>query len=123
MPQIGLCNDLKCDKESKQLYECHCCLHLVCFNHLIEHVEITKRDQEEFNRLSQQLSTDTTALQLIIEKKLIDIEREKKLIQLANHFLNIEICPIDQIESIVKDVNQALVTNRQRIVFYLFNLD
>jgi len=43
MPQIGLCKDLKCDNETKELYECHCCSELICFDHLTEHVEITKK--------------------------------------------------------------------------------
>ncbi|CAF4081207.1 unnamed protein product [Rotaria sordida] len=81
--QIGFCTDLTCDKEIKELYECHCCSRLICLNHLIEHAEITKQNKERLDSRRNELITVITTLKLIIEQKLFDIEREKKLIQQA----------------------------------------
>lgn len=112
MPHMGLCKDLKCDKEkTKELYECHCCSDLICFNHLMEHVEIAKKNQEKFDCLCEELRRISSSLKLIIENKLIIIEREKKLIEQANHLLNGQIYSIMNIENILQEINQAIREN------------
>jgi hypothetical protein len=102
MPQSGLCADSNCLKEMKPLYECHCCLRLICFNHLSEHVEIEKQTKEKFHLLAKELRTKTDLIQLsienrlsIIERETKCIEREKKFIEQANHLLDGQIYPIN----------------------------
>jgi len=112
MPQIGSCTDITCDKEIKHLYECHCCSRLICLNHLIEHVEITKQNKERLDRLSKDLITVSATLKLIIKRKLMDIERENKLIEQAKQLLDVRICSLDEIENIFEDINQAIALNR-----------
>ena len=112
MPQSGLCTDLTCDKEIKPLYECHCCTRLICLKHLIDHVEIAKENQERLESLSNELITVTTTLKLIIEKKLLDIEYENKLIEQSNKLLQIQIYSVDEIQNIFQQINQAIALNR-----------
>ena len=51
MPQTGYCTDLTYVKELTELYECHCCSWLICLKHLLEHVEISKREKKiQFNQ-------------------------------------------------------------------------
>jgi hypothetical protein len=118
MPQNGLCTDSNCLKEMKPLYECHCCLRLICFNHLIEHVEIEKQMKEKFHFLVKELRTKTDSIQLsienrlsIIERETKFIEREKKFIEQANHLLDGQIYPINQIEQILEEFNQLIEAN------------
>jgi len=119
MPQSGLCADSNCLKEMKPLYECHCCLRLICFNHLSEHVEIEKQTKEKFHLLAKELRTKTDLIQLsienrlsIIERETKCIEREKKFIEQANHLLDGQIYPINQIEQILEEFNQLVEANR-----------
>ena len=118
MPEIGSCTDITCDDELKELYECHCCLRLICFNHLTEHVEIEKQMKEKFHFLVKELRTKTDSIQLSIENRLSIIEREKKFIEReknfieqANHFLDGQIYPINQIEQILEEFNQLIEAN------------
>ncbi|CAF4249025.1 unnamed protein product [Rotaria sp. Silwood2] len=73
MPEIGSCTDIACNDEIKELYECHCCLRLVCLNHLIQHVEITKQNKQRLNSVRDELNTVITTLTLIVETKLLTI--------------------------------------------------
>ncbi|CAF4828594.1 unnamed protein product, partial [Rotaria sp. Silwood2] len=60
MPEIGSCTDITCDDEIKELYECHCCLRLVCFKHLAEYIEITKQNKRQLDNLRNELNTVIT---------------------------------------------------------------
>ncbi|CAF4337403.1 unnamed protein product, partial [Rotaria sp. Silwood2] len=75
------CTDITCNDEIKELYECHCCLRLVCLNHLIEHIEITKQNKRRLDSVHNELNTVITTLTLIAEKKLLTIGREQNLIE------------------------------------------
>ncbi|CAF3668035.1 unnamed protein product [Adineta steineri] len=108
MPADGLCADLTCDKEIKQLYECHCCSRLICLNHLIEHVQATQRNKERFNSLRNDLKTVVGTLKVIIEKKLLNIEREKNLIERAQKLLGVENGSIDEVQTIFEEIKQAI---------------
>ncbi|CAF1146659.1 unnamed protein product [Adineta steineri] len=108
MPADGLCADLTCDKEIKHLYECHCCSHLVCLNHLIEHVQATQRNKERFNNLRNELKPFVATFKVIIEKKLLNIEREKNLIEQAQKLLDVENGSIDEVQIIFEEIKQAI---------------
>ncbi|CAF4209545.1 unnamed protein product [Rotaria sordida] len=75
------CTDITCDNEIKELYECHCCLRLVCFYHLSKHIEIVKENKQRLNNLRNELNTVVYTLKLIIEEKLLIIEREQNLVE------------------------------------------
>jgi hypothetical protein len=111
MPQTGLCTDVTCEKEIKQLYECHCCSCLICWNHLNEHVEIAKRNKERSDNLSHELIIRTATLKLIIEKKLLVIKHEKKLIEQAEKLFDVRIYSIDEMQDIFEKINQAIAYN------------
>ncbi|CAF1249615.1 unnamed protein product [Adineta steineri] len=108
MPADGLCADLTCDKNIKHLYECHCCSSLICLNHLIEHVESTQRNKERFGSLRNELKTVVDSFKAIIEKKLLNIEREKNLIEQAQELLDLENSSIDEIQIIFEEIKQAI---------------
>ncbi|CAF1146684.1 unnamed protein product [Adineta steineri] len=108
MPADGLCADLTCDKEIKQLYECHCCSRLICLNHLIEHVQATQRSKERFNSLQNELKTIVVTFKVIIEKKLLNIEREQSLIERAQKLLDVENGSIDEVQTIFEEIKQAI---------------
>jgi hypothetical protein len=119
MPQSGFCSDSKCDKEIKRLYECHCCSHLICLNHLNEHDE-----KEELNSLIQQLRTKTDSVRSsienrlkIIERETIFIERERKFLEQANHLLDGRCYPITNIGKILEDFDQLIQSNCLRKSF------
>ncbi|CAF2376383.1 unnamed protein product [Rotaria sp. Silwood2] len=110
MPEIGSCTDVTCNEEIKDLYECHCCLRLVCLNHLIEHVEITKQNKKRLHMLGNELNTVITTLELIIEEKLVNIEREEKLIEGAKK-IDVLNSSTDEIQNILEQINQAISSN------------
>ncbi|CAF3904693.1 unnamed protein product [Rotaria sp. Silwood1] len=85
MPEKGSCTDITCDNEIKELYECHCCLRLVCFYHLSEHIEIVKENKQQLDSLRNELNTVVYTLKLIIEEKLSIIEREQNLTEQDEH--------------------------------------
>lgn len=112
MPQSGSCADPTCDNEIKDLYECHCCLRLICLNHLIEHVETVKGHKARVDGIRHELITLIKTLELIIENKLCDIERERKLIEQAKHSLELSNYSIDQMQTIFDQLNQSIASNR-----------
>ena len=103
MPEIGSCTDIECDDELKELYECHCCLKLICFKHLQEHVE---NEKTKFNNLSNMLKNISISLKLNIENKLKIIEKEKQLLERVNHLLDGQFHSIIEMENILKEINQ-----------------
>jgi hypothetical protein len=111
MPEIGSCTDITCDDELKELYECHCCLRLVCLYHLNVHVEITKQNKQRPDSLRNELNTVINTLKLIVEEKLVTIEREQYLMEQAKKFLDVPNCSIDDLENIVKQINQTISSN------------
>jgi hypothetical protein len=69
--------------------------------------------------LAKELRTKTDLIQLsienrlsIIERETKCIEREKKFIEQANHLLDGQIYPINQIEQILEEFNQLVQANR-----------
>ncbi|CAF4080345.1 unnamed protein product [Adineta steineri] len=108
MPADGLCADLTCDKETKHLYECHCCSSLICFHHLSEHIEAAQRNKERFNSLQNELKTVVDKFKVIIEKKLLNIEREKSLIEKAQQFLDAKNDSIDEVQIIFEEIEKAI---------------
>ncbi|CAF4293032.1 unnamed protein product [Adineta steineri] len=125
MPADGLCADLTCDKNIKHLYECHCCSSLICLNHLIEHVESTQRNKERFGSLRNELKTAVDSFKAIIEKKLLNIEREKNLIEQAQKLLDLENSSIDEIQIIFEEIKQAIAFSQfgkkmNTIILFLF---
>jgi hypothetical protein len=114
MPQTGYCTDVTCNKELTELYECHCCSWLICLKHLLEHVEIAKRDKkEQLNSLRNELVSVSYTLELIVEKKLHEIEREKELINQAKIIIDKSGHTIEEIQLISEEINQAILSNRK----------
>ncbi|CAF1065017.1 unnamed protein product [Adineta steineri] len=94
MPADGLCTDLTCDKEIKHLYECHCCLSLICFQHLSEHVEAAQRNKERLVSLRNELKTDVGTLINLTEQ--------------AQKLLDVENGSIDEVQIIFEEIKQAI---------------
>ncbi|CAF4742915.1 unnamed protein product, partial [Rotaria sp. Silwood2] len=112
MPKSGSCTDITCDGEVKELYECHCCLRLVCLTHLIGHVEIKKQNQRRLDNLRNELNTGINTLKLIVEEKLLIIEREQNLIEQAKKCLDIPNSLIDELQNILEKISQTIASNR-----------
>ncbi|CAF2725703.1 unnamed protein product [Rotaria sp. Silwood2] len=123
MPEIGSCTDITCDNEIKELYECHCCLRLVCLYHLNEHVEITKQNKQQLDDLRNELNTVINTLQLIVEEKFLTIEREQNLIEQAKTFLDISSTSIDDLQRVFEQINQTIASNRSGKKNKLYNHD
>ncbi|CAF1269372.1 unnamed protein product [Rotaria sp. Silwood1] len=111
MSNIGLCTDITCDNSIKELYKCHCCLQVVCLNHLIEHVEITKQNKQRLDNVRYELNTIITTLKSIVESKLSTIEREQNLIEQGKRLLDASNSSIDEIQNIFEQINQAIQSN------------
>ena len=103
MPSIGSCQCVECDNQMKPLYECHCCLKLICFKHLQEHVE---NEKTKFNNLSNMLKNISISLKLNIENKLKIIEKEKQLLERVNHLLDGQFHSIIEMENVLKEIYQ-----------------
>ncbi|CAF3982688.1 unnamed protein product [Adineta steineri] len=116
MPADGLCTDLTCDKEIKHLYECHCCSRLICFNHLSEHIEAAQRNKERFNSLRNELKTVIDSFTVIIEKKLLNIEREKSLIEKAQKLSDAQTGSIDEVQIIFEEFKEAIALSQLGII-------
>ncbi|CAF4039910.1 unnamed protein product [Rotaria sordida] len=115
MPINSSCTDITCDDEIKELYECHCCLRLVCLNHLIEHVEIAKKTKQRLNSLCSELNTMVNIFKQIVEEKRLTIEREQNLIEQAKQFLNEPDISIEKLENIFEKVHQGITSNRSEM--------
>ena len=103
MPQSGFCVDSRCAKEIRRLYECHCCLRLICLTHLNEHEE-----KEKVFSLTQQLRTKIDFIESTISNRLKLIEREREFVQQANRFLDGRTYSIAEIEKILQGFNQLV---------------
>ncbi|CAF1213137.1 unnamed protein product [Rotaria sordida] len=113
MPEIGQCTHITCDDEIKELYKCHCCLHLICLYHLNIHAEITKQNNNRrLDNLRNELNTVINTLKLIVEEKLLTIEHEQNLIEQAKKFLDIPSSSIDELQNIFEKINQTIALNR-----------
>ena len=112
MPSIGSCDDITCDDEIKDLYECHCCLRLVCLNHLNGHVEITKQNKQQFDGLRNQLNTVVNTLKLIIDEKQLSIEREQQLVEHTKTILDVPSSSTNELRNIYEQINQTIASNR-----------
>ncbi|CAF1216204.1 unnamed protein product [Adineta steineri] len=108
MPVDGLCADLTCDKNIKHLYECHCCSSLICFQHLNEHIEATQRNKERFGSLRNELKTAVDTFKVIVEEKLLNIEREKSLIEKAQKLSDAQTGSIDEVQTIFEEIKEAI---------------
>ena len=114
MPQTGYCTDLTCVKELTELYECHCCSWLICLKHLLEHVEISKREKKiQFDHLRNELTSTMYTLEMIVGKKALEIESEKQLVNQAKTILDKSECTIEEVQSISAEINQAILSNRK----------
>jgi len=114
MPQTGYCTDLTCNKELTELYECHCCSWLICLKHLLEHVDISKRDKKaQLDSLRNDLKSISSTLEVMVEKKIHEIEYEKKLINQAKTIIDKTDYTIEEIQLICGEINQAIVSNRK----------
>ncbi|CAF4276793.1 unnamed protein product, partial [Rotaria sordida] len=101
----GPCTDLTCDNEIKELYECHCCLRLVCFYHLSKHIEIVKENKQRLDNLRNELNTVVYTLKLIIE-------REQNLVEQAKKIFDEPSSSIDELKNIIEKINQTIASNR-----------
>ncbi|CAF3719229.1 unnamed protein product [Rotaria sp. Silwood1] len=111
MSEKGTCTDITCDDEIKELYQCHCCLQLVCLTHLIQHVEIRKQYKQRLDSLRNELNTGVNTLNLIVEEKLFIIKREQNMIEQAKQLLNISNSTMDELQNSFEQINQAIVSN------------
>ena len=117
MPQTGYCTDLTCTKELTELYECHCCSWLICLKHLLEHVEISKRDKKILcDNLRNELTSITYTLELMVQKKTLEIEGEKQLMDKAKTVLDKSECTFEEIRSISDEINQVIQSNRKGFI-------
>ncbi|CAF3661088.1 unnamed protein product [Rotaria sp. Silwood1] len=116
MPEIGSCTDETCDDELKELYECHCCLHLVCLYHLNGHVEIIKKNKQQIDKLRNKLNTIINTLQLIINEKLSTIKYEQNLIEQTKQILDVSSSSIDELEDIFEKIKQTIILNRSEMM-------
>ncbi|CAF4889557.1 unnamed protein product [Rotaria sp. Silwood1] len=116
MPEIGSCTDETCDDELKELYECHCCLHLVCLYHLNGHVEIIKENKQQIDKLRNKLNTIINTLQLIINEKLSTIKYEQNLIEQTKQILDVSSSSIDELEDIFEKIKQTIILNRSEMM-------
>ncbi|CAF1065075.1 unnamed protein product [Adineta steineri] len=112
MPADGLCADLTCDKNIKHLYECHCCSSLICFQHLNEHIEATQGNNEQFESLRNELKTVVDTFKVIVEEKLLNIEREKSLIEKAQKLLDAKTGSIDEVQIIFEEIKEAIALSQ-----------
>ncbi|CAF2899909.1 unnamed protein product [Rotaria sp. Silwood2] len=112
MPKNGSCTDVTCNNEIKELYECHCCLRLVCLCHLNKHVEIEKKSKQRSDSLRNELNTIVNTLKEILEEKQLTIEREQHLIEQAKQFLGEPNISIDELQSILEKIHQTIILNR-----------
>ncbi|CAF1384125.1 unnamed protein product [Rotaria sordida] len=108
MPEKGPCTDLTCDNEIKELYECHCCLRLVCFYHLSKHIEIVKENKQRLDNLRNELNTVVCTLKLIIE-------REQNLVEQAKKIFDEPSSSIDELKNIIEKINQTIASNRSDV--------
>ncbi|CAF4750405.1 unnamed protein product [Rotaria sp. Silwood1] len=115
MSEKGTCTDITCDDEIKELYQCHCCLQLVCLTHLIQHVEIRKQYKQRLDSLRNELNTGVNTLNLIVEEKLFIIKREQNMIEQAKQLLNISNSTMDELQNSFEQINQAIVSNHSDI--------
>ncbi|CAM2724328.1 unnamed protein product [Rotaria socialis] len=115
MPEIGSCDVKTCDDNIKELYECHCCLRLVCLNHLNDHVELKKQNQRQLDNLRNELNTAINKLKIIVEEKLLIIGHEQYLIEQAKHFLDVPTSSIDELQNILGRINQAIPFSRSDV--------
>ncbi|CAF4333107.1 unnamed protein product [Rotaria sp. Silwood2] len=115
MPKNGSCTDVTCNNEIKELYECHCCLRLVCLCHLNKHVEIEKKSKQRSDSLRNELNTIVNTLKEILEEKQLTIEREQHLIEQAKQFLGEPNISIDELQSILEKIHQTIILNRSEI--------
>lgn len=120
MPQTGYCTDLTCSKELTELYECHCCSWLVCLKHLLEHIEIAQRDKKQkLDGLKNELETALSSLEMIVEKKVREIEQEKQLIDQAKTIFNKTDNSPEEIQILSNEINQAIVANQKGKTFFV----
>ncbi|CAM4775625.1 unnamed protein product [Rotaria magnacalcarata] len=111
MPELGSCTDITCDNEIKELYECYCCLRRVCLTHLIAHLEIIKQNKQQLDTICHKLNRVKNELKLIVEEKQLIINQELNLIEQAERFLDVRSISIDELQSLVEKVNQAVASN------------
>ena len=112
MPQSGCCADITCSREATQLYECHCCNCSICLTHLLEHVEIAKRNRERSDVLRHDLVSALSTLKSIVEKKLQELEREQTLIHQAAAMLSMPVPSINDIQSLLGEITKAITANQ-----------
>jgi hypothetical protein len=114
MPRTGICTDVTCSKELTELYECHCCSWLICLKHLLEHVEVSQRDKQiKLDSLRNELVSISYTLELLVDKKVHEIESEKQLINQAKTILDKSGCTMEEIQLVSEEINQAIVANRK----------
>ncbi|CAF1466871.1 unnamed protein product [Rotaria sordida] len=100
MPEKDPCTDITYDNGIKELYECHCCLHLVCLYYLNEHVQITKQNKRQLDSFRNEVNTVVNTLRLIVREKLLIIECEQNLIEPTKKILDVSSNSIDELQNI-----------------------
>ncbi|CAF3914086.1 unnamed protein product [Rotaria sordida] len=96
MFELGLCTDITCNDEMKQLFECYCCLRLVCLTHLITHLEIKKQNKQQLDDI----------------QKLLTIKHEQNLIEQAERFLDMPSSSFDELQNLFENINQIIGSNQ-----------
>ena len=82
--------------------------------HLLEHVEIFKRDKKILcDNLRNELTSITFTLELIVQKKNLEMKSEKQLMNQAKTILDKSGCTVEEIQSIFEEINQTNVFNRK----------
>ncbi|CAF1354311.1 unnamed protein product [Rotaria sp. Silwood1] len=107
MPQLGACVDAKCDDKIKELYECHCCLQLVCLSHLNTHLEIRKQTQE-LDDIRNELHLAKNKLKSIVEEQMLVIQHNQDLITQAEQCLDVSNSSLDELRNLVENIHQAM---------------
>jgi hypothetical protein len=63
--------------------------------------------------LRNELVSISYTLELLVEKKVNEIEFEKQLINQAKVILNKSECTMEEIQLVSEEINQAIVSNRK----------
>ncbi|CAF4008881.1 unnamed protein product [Rotaria sordida] len=112
MFELGLCTDITCNDEMKELFECYCCLRLVCLTHLITHLEVKKQNKQQLDDIRNQLNIVKNKLKLIVEEKLLTIKCEQNLIEQAERFLDMPSSSFDELQNLFENINQTIESNQ-----------
>ncbi|CAF1048799.1 unnamed protein product [Rotaria sp. Silwood1] len=115
MPQLGRCTDETCTNETKQLYECHCCIRFICLPHLIEHDEKATVNKQQLQTCIIQLTSVLSTFEMIIEEHMRVIEQHKTLLEKGKAALA-TASSANEMQNILDQVQTTIAANQNNEV-------